>query len=111
MRYAQGRKAKGTCDRCGLVYRLSALRQQVVDDVRTTLRVCPDCLDEDNPQGFPAKWLRKTEAIGVRDPRPDPADHGVLLSKGGLALDGLGSYVVGIELECWPYRALGQANV
>lgn len=97
MRWASGRKAWGICDRCGLRWKLRQLAYQSVDGVRTKLKVCPDCMDEDNPQGFPSKWLNKTEAISLHEPRPDSSNQGVAIS-----LAGFGP-VRGVEIEVWPH--------
>lgn len=48
--FASGRRALAFCDRCGGKYDYTDLKFQVVNQVVTGLRVCPDCLDEDHPQ-------------------------------------------------------------
>jgi|TARA_R100001530_G_scaffold122938_1_gene90702 hypothetical protein len=50
MSYAKASKALGQCDRCGFTYKLSLLKYQIEDSKRNGLRVCPTCLDEDQPQ-------------------------------------------------------------
>ena len=50
MAYAVGKKALGQCDRCGFSYKLNTLQYQIEDGKRNGLRVCYDCLDEDQPQ-------------------------------------------------------------
>lgn len=69
-RYAQGKRAKGMCDRCGFVYLLHELRYEVFDQRLNGLRVCRYCLDQDHPQ------LRLGEIViqdpeSLYDPRPD----------------------------------------
>lgn len=98
MRYAKGKRALGACDRCGLVYLLNTLTYQVVDNLATKLRVCTDCYDEDNPQGFPQQWLKKTEAIAVRDPRPDASDRTAVIDYDGWPT------IRGVEIDVWPPR-------
>ena len=50
MAYARASKALGQCDRCGFSYKLNTLQYQIEDGKRNGLRVCYDCLDEDQPQ-------------------------------------------------------------
>ena len=50
MAYARASKALGQCDRCGFTYKLNLLQYQIEDSKRNGLRVCPECLDEDQPQ-------------------------------------------------------------
>src|SRR5271165_6816808 len=66
--------AKGVCDRCGFVWRLSQLRFQVYNRELLTLRVCPNCYDQDNPQ----LWIGEVDvddASVLRDPRSDSAQR------------------------------------
>lgn len=44
----------GICDRCGLKKPLHTMKFQVVARTVTDLLVCRECLDEDQPQYFPA---------------------------------------------------------
>lgn len=71
-RFAQGRKAFGYCARCGQRADLSKLKYQIIKQKITNLRVCAECLDEDQPQlmlgTFPID-----DPQALRDPRPDPA--------------------------------------
>lgn len=71
-RFAQGKKAFGFCARCGQRADLSKLRPQIIKQKITNLKVCPECLDEDQPQlmlgTFPID-----DPQALRDPRPDPA--------------------------------------
>ena len=50
MAYARASKALGQCDRCGFSYRLNTLQYEIEDGKRNGLRVCHECLDEDQPQ-------------------------------------------------------------
>ena len=50
MAYARGKKALGQCDRCGFTYKLNELQYEIFDSKRNGLRVCYECLDEDQPQ-------------------------------------------------------------
>ena len=70
MAYAAGKKAIGICDRCGFTYLLSQLKYQIENQRRNGLRVCPECLDEDQPQLQLGK-IKHTEAIALYNPRVD----------------------------------------
>tara|TARA_R100001594_G_C3955464_1_gene244066 strand:- start:18 stop:359 length:342 start_codon:yes stop_codon:yes gene_type:complete len=70
MGYAVGKKAKGVCDRCGFTYLLSDLKYEIEDQKRNGLRVCFECLDEDQPQLQLGK-IKHTESISLFDPRPN----------------------------------------
>lgn len=73
MAFAKGTKALGSCDRCGLVWKLNRLRYEVIDRKTTRLRVCPDCYDGTHPLDDRDRAL-KSEAIALRDPRRDQAE-------------------------------------
>lgn len=73
MRYAQGKRAFGFCDRCQFRYDLGELRYQVVAQKVTKLRVCPGCLDVDHPQLMLGR-VPINDPIALRDPRP-PLDY------------------------------------
>ena len=48
MAYAAGKKALGTCDRCGFTYKLNELRYETENKVRKGLRVCHTCMTQTN---------------------------------------------------------------
>lgn len=68
--FASGRWALGICDRCGFQYKLTELQIQVVNMRPTNLKVCPSCMDQDQPQlqlgRFPV-----SDPQALREPRPD----------------------------------------
>ena len=68
--FAQGRIARGICDRCGWEYPLRDLHDEVVNLKKTGLFVCGPCFDVDHPQ------LRLGDTPiydpqALRNPRPD----------------------------------------
>lgn len=69
-RFARGTHALAICDRCGCRARYLEMKFQVVNSVRTGLRVCPDCLDEDHPQ-LKLNRLRIDDPQALRDARPE----------------------------------------
>lgn len=60
--YALGKHALAICDRCGCRARYLEMKDQVVNSVKTGLRVCPDCLDQDHPQ-------LKLNKVRINDPQ------------------------------------------
>ncbi len=70
MPFATGKLAWAICDRCGLRCRYLELNDDVVNQRKTGLRVCPACVDQDNPQLWVSRSLR-AEGIALRNPRPD----------------------------------------
>lgn len=68
--YAKGSKALGLCDRCGLSYRLSKLKPQIVNRTDSGLLVCPACLDKDHPQ-YRLSEVDAVDPMVLKNPRPD----------------------------------------
>ena len=69
-RFANPKYASGTCDRCGMTFRLVTLKAQMVKRKPTGMLVCRSCLDEDHPQ------LRQgsvpiEDPQALLNPRPD----------------------------------------
>lgn len=50
VQYASGNSALGICDICGFTCKYKELTYQIFDQKNTQLKVCPACVDEDNPQ-------------------------------------------------------------
>lgn len=77
-RYAEGRKAWGHCERCGMRY---LLKQLTSDGYKPDLLVCQPCWDEDHPQERlpdtvdPIALYEPTGDLSLQDPlaRPSPA--------------------------------------
>lgn len=67
--YASGDKAYGICDRCAFRYKLHDLSYQIVNRLKTGLRVCPRCNDEDHPQ-LRIGLVDKQDPQALKDPRP-----------------------------------------
>lgn len=68
--FAQGKRALGICDRCGLTYKLLRLRELVVKNTPINMLVCDSCWEESHPQ-----LMQGTQPIydpqALRRPRPD----------------------------------------
>lgn len=68
--YTTGKYAKGTCDRCGFVYKLNSLKPLVVNRGQTGLLVCGECWEEDHPQYEVGRRV-VLDPQAVANPRPD----------------------------------------
>lgn len=69
-KFASGKRAIATCDRCGQRFKLKQLKIQVVKAKLTGLLVCPECLDPDHPQLFLGLYPI-TDPQALRNPRPE----------------------------------------
>ena len=69
-RFASGKRAIASCDRCGQQYKLKELKTEIVKQRKYELRVCPACWDPDHPQlmlgTFPVD-----DPQALRNPRRD----------------------------------------
>ena len=70
--FSSGKEAFGFCDRCGFRFHLNSLKFQVVKQEVTALKVCDECMDEDNPQLMLGMYP-VSDPQAVRDARPDPS--------------------------------------
>jgi hypothetical protein len=70
--FASGKHAHGFCDQCGFRVKLSLLKNTVVNEKRTGLKVCPTCYDPDHPQ-LRVGRIKVNDPQALRDPRPDTA--------------------------------------
>lgn len=71
-RYAKGKYAFGFCDQCQQRYDLADLKFQIVAGRLTNTKVCPYCLDKDQPQYFIGR-VPVNDPQALRNPRPDVA--------------------------------------
>ena len=71
--YAAGKKALGICDRCGFQFKLKELRELVINESKSGLRVCKECWEPDQPQNRLGKYVVQ-DPQALRNPRPDTYD-------------------------------------
>jgi hypothetical protein len=69
-RFASGKNAIAECDRCGMRYKLTQLKKEVIKTKTYNLLVCPTCWDPDQPQ-LQLGMYPVDDPQGIRDPRPD----------------------------------------
>lgn len=70
--FSSGKHAFGFCDVCGFRYKLSLLKNTIVNEKRTGIKACPECYDKDHPQ-LRIGRIRVEDPQALRDPRPDTA--------------------------------------
>jgi hypothetical protein len=63
----------GICDRCGLRFKLSSLRDEYLLGRATGMRVCKQCYDESHPQ-LDTRGVKTADKQYVKDSRSDKAE-------------------------------------
>ena len=69
-RFASGRIAIASCDRCGFQYQLKELRTLVIKTQNVNILVCPECWEPDQPQ-LQLGMYPVDDPQALRNPRPD----------------------------------------
>lgn len=69
-RFAAGKVAIASCDRCGFQYQLKQLKTLVIKTKNINIKVCPECWEQDHPQ-LQLGMYPVEDAIALRNPRPD----------------------------------------
>ena len=69
-RFASGKYSIAECDRCGQRYKLKELRKLVIKTKQVSIKVCPECWEEDQPQ-LQIGMYPVNDPQAVREPRPD----------------------------------------
>ena len=69
-RFASGRIAIASCDRCGFQYQLKELRTLIIKTQNVNILVCPECWEPDQPQ-LQLGMYPVDDPQALRNPRPD----------------------------------------
>lgn len=69
-RFASGKNAIAECDRCGFRYKLKQLSSLVIKTKTTSILVCPECWEADQPQ-LSLGLYPVDDPQAIRNPRPD----------------------------------------
>jgi hypothetical protein len=69
-KYSSGKHAIAECDRCGQRYKLNQLRKLTIKLKQVSIKVCPECWEEDQPQ-LHLGMFPVFDPQAVREPRPD----------------------------------------
>lgn len=101
-KYASGKNSIAECDRCGERYKLTQLKKLVIKTKQVSIKVCPECWEMDHPQ-LQLGMYPVTDAMGVRNPRPD-----VSYQVSGVGVDG---YSMGGSRQIeWGWAPVGGAS-
>jgi len=69
-KYASGKNAIASCDRCGFRYKLKQLKSLVIKTKNVNILVCPSCWEPDQPQ-LQLGMYPVSDPQALRDPRPE----------------------------------------
>ena len=72
--FASNRNAIAQCDRCGFRFKLRELRNLIVKERDTNLKVCHECWDPDHPQ-LKLGMYPVSDPQAIRNPRPDFVEY------------------------------------
>jgi hypothetical protein len=101
-RFASGKWAIATCDRCGQQYKLKELRKLTIKTQQVDIKVCGECYDPDQPQ-LQLGMYPVNDPQALREPRPDTS---YLVS--GIGPDG--SPELGSRVFQWGWAPVGGAR-
>jgi len=68
--FASGKHALQICDRCGRRVKYGQTTNQIINQTRSGLWVCDECLDEDHPQ-LQVGRIRVNDPQGLENPRSE----------------------------------------
>lgn len=111
-KYASGKRAIAECDRCGQRYMLKQLRKLVIKTKLTSIKVCPECWEPDQPQ-LQLGMYPVYDPQALREPRPDVSyylsgNNGLQISNAGTsATDAAGTPEGGSRVFQWGWNPVG----
>ena len=98
-RFASGKYAIATCDRCGQQYKLKQLRKLTIKTKQVSIKVCPECWEPDQPQ-LQLGMYPVNDPQALREPRPDTS---YIVS----GINTLGSPESGSRIIQWGWNPVG----
>jgi hypothetical protein len=69
-KYASGKNAIASCDRCGFRYKLKELKSLTIKTKNVNILVCPSCWEPDQPQ-LQLGMYPVSDPQALRNPRPE----------------------------------------
>ena len=69
-RFSSAKHSIAECDRCGFRYKLKELKKLTIKTKQVSIKVCPTCWEEDQPQ-LQLGMYPVSDPQAVREPRPD----------------------------------------
>lgn len=114
-RFASGKYAIAECDRCAQRYMLKELRKLTIKTRQVSIKVCPECWEEDQPQ-LQIGMYPVNDPQAVREPRRDVSyvtsgTTGLQLTlTGGPTVQGEGYPSEGSRNIQWGWNPVGGAS-
>jgi len=111
-RFASAKYAIAECDRCAQRYMLKELRKLTIKTRQVSIKVCPECWEEDQPQ-LQIGMYPVNDPQAVREPRPDlsyylSGSSGLQTNDtGGTGTDGFGTPEAGSRIIQWGWNPVG----
>jgi len=97
-KYASGKNAIASCDRCGFRFKLKQLKKLVIKTKNVNILVCPDCWEPDQPQ-LQLGMYPVNDPQALREPRPELGYY-----ESGVGGDG------GSRITQWGFNPVGLNN-
>ena len=115
-KFASAKNSIAQCDRCGFRYKLKQLKRLVIKTKNVNILVCPECYEPDQPQ-LQLGMYPVTDAIAVRNPRPDSPSYYQAGLNGLQTLEVTGPLTtetgvptIGSRVFQWGFRPVGGAS-
>ena len=110
-KFASGKYAIAECDRCAQRYMLKQLRKLTIKTKQVSIKVCPECWEEDQPQ-LQIGMYPVNDPQAVREPRPDVSylssgTSGLQINLTGIGPDGIGGPEMGSRQIQWGWNPVG----
>ena len=115
-KYASGKYAIAECDRCAQRYKLTQLKKLTIKTKQVSIKVCPECWEEDQPQ-LQLGMYPVYDPQAVREPRPDVSyqlsgTSGLQISlTGGTGPNAVGTPEAGSRIIQWGWNPVGGAEL
>jgi hypothetical protein len=106
--FASGKYAIAECDRCGFRYKLTELKNLVIKTKNVSIKVCPTCWENDQPQ-LSLGLYPVNDPQAVREPRPDVSYNSSGTSGLQLTANDTGYPEGGSRIFQWGWRPVGGA--
>jgi hypothetical protein len=109
-RFSSAKHSISECDRCGFRYKLKELKKLTIKTKQVSIKVCPTCWEEDQPQ-LQLGMYPVSDPQAVREPRPDNSYQQAGYTGLQLTLNtDFGDPSGGSRIFQWGWRPVGGAS-
>jgi hypothetical protein len=111
-KFSSGKYAIAECDRCAQRYMLKQLKKLTIKTKQVSIKVCPECWEEDQPQLQIGMWP-VNDPQAVREPRRDVSyfasgTSGLQTTNtGNTTIEGVGYPETGSRIIQWGWAPVG----